>query len=142
MERTLAQCRINKWFVQKVEHWIPQANKRRDLFGVIDVIALDRKKGPLGIQVCGEDVSPHRKKIAESVEAGAWLKCGGRLEIWAWRHRKRRLKSGNYSKRTHLELRVFEITLDDLDPATLDRLRDWEALTEERPCYDLSSVPF
>ena len=69
---------------------------RRDLFGIIDIIALfpDRKR-PCGIQTCGTAFSEHMKKIKESAYAPIWLRYAD-LELWGWRE----LKTG-WTPRVH-----------------------------------------
>ena len=58
---------------------------RKDLFGVIDIIALypDRKR-ICGIQSCGTAFSEHKKKIMENVYTQHWLRYAD-LELWGWR---------------------------------------------------------
>ena len=86
---------------------------RSDLFGIIDIIALDPERGVIGIQTCGNSFSEHWKKITEEryQETHDWLSTpGARLELWAWR--KVKLKRGGVAMRW--QPRVVEITLNDL----------------------------
>ena len=74
-----------------VERWIARARKRVDLFGIIDLIALDN--GVVGVQVCGSDFAPHKKKIMEEEKENTlkWLsQKGARLEVWGWRKLKKK----------------------------------------------------
>lgn len=59
---------------------------RQDLFGFIDILALDPERGFIGIQVCGTDVSGHVSKIKHQrwKNCLAWLNAGGTVEIWSW----------------------------------------------------------
>lgn len=80
-----------------VEKWNPYAVRsnadgrhagvRQDLFGIVDILALDLKYGFVGVQCTGNDFSGHLKKLTQekAVECLDWLKAGGRLELWAWR---------------------------------------------------------
>ncbi len=90
---------------------------RNDLFGIIDIIALDPETGVRGIQCCGgSGFSAHRKKltIERQQESYDWLSTPGTtLEIWAWR--KVKLKPG--SKAVRWKPRIVAITLDDLENA-------------------------
>jgi len=85
---------------------------RQDLFGFIDIIALDVERGIIGIQSCGQSFSAHRKKIVEerNQEAFEWLRCGGKIELWGWR--KVKLKRGGIAVRW--KPRIEEITLESL----------------------------
>lgn len=85
---------------------------RIDLFGCIDIIALDPQRGIIGVQSCGSSFSAHRRKITEekNQEAYEWLRCGGKLELWGWR--KLKVKRGGKAERW--VPRVMEITIEDL----------------------------
>ena len=84
---------------------------RQDLFGFIDLVALDPERGIVGVQCCaGSGHAAHRRKILEECtqEAVEWLRCGGRIEIWSWS--KRKLKRGGKAERWCP--RVEEITAE------------------------------
>lgn len=89
---------------------------RQDLFGFIDMIALyPGSRGIVAIQSTGPSGhSSHRNKIInECTElAEAWLKSGGKIELWSWN--KRKLNGG---KAERWVPRVEEITLDMIFPA-------------------------
>ena len=72
---------------------------RQDLFGFIDIIALDPERGIVGVQSCGQSHAAHKRKILEerNQEALEWLKCGGTIELWSWT--KRKLKRGGKALR-------------------------------------------
>ena len=103
------RCGIVERFLSNVNvHGI-----RSDLFGIIDIIALDPERGVVGIQSCGNDFSGHYRKITQEryQETLDWLETpGARLELWAWR--KVKVKRGGKAMRW--EPRVKEITLADL----------------------------
>ena len=85
-----------------MEKWVPRANVRRDLFGIIDIIALDFTRGIVGVQSCGQAYSEHYRKITivERENALDWLRtpgCGG-LELWAWKKDSR----GFWKARRHI----------------------------------------
>ena len=86
---------------------------RQDLFGFIDIIALDRKLGIIAVQSCGQSFAAHYRKITEERyhECAEWLRCGGRVELWGWRKVKH--KRGGVAMRW--KPRVREITQKDLD---------------------------
>lgn len=85
---------------------------RQDVFGFIDIICLftDTQK-IVGIQSTGPSgFHSHLKKIKENcaAEAIAWLKCGGKIELWSWS--KQPAKTG--SRMLKWTARVEEVTLD------------------------------
>ena len=64
---------------------------RQDLFGIIDIIALDPQRGVIGVQSCGQDFAGHmRKMTVEGAQASIdWLQTPGAvLELWGWRKLK------------------------------------------------------
>jgi len=90
-----------------VERFIAQAGKfgkRKDLFGFIDIVAIDPADGIVGVQSCGQAFSEHVHKlvdgeelVGESYEAlQAWLRHA-KLELWGWR--KVKLKRGGKAMR-------------------------------------------
>jgi hypothetical protein len=65
-----------------VEKWNPYVGEngiRQDLFGIIDVLALDPERGVVGVQCCGSDFAAHLRKITEEhyQEALDWLQSNG-----------------------------------------------------------------
>lgn len=100
--RSLEALKAKGWPAQVVERWLPgrRAKKggepgeteatpygvRKDLFGCIDIVALDGQPGSLGVQACaGGDVATRAKKAAAEPLALPWLQAGNRLQVWGWR---------------------------------------------------------
>lgn len=73
------------WIVWTVERWIPGANIRVDLFGILDQIAI--KDGQvLGLQpTAWSEISKRVNKIAESEYIGEVRKLGWTLWVIGWR---------------------------------------------------------
>ena len=68
---------------------------RKDLFGIIDIQALDKIKGVRGIQSTGTDFYGHRTALLTDPDKRAacidWLSMPGTtLELWGWRKVKKR----------------------------------------------------
>ncbi len=82
--RTLQECRRRGWIAQVVEQTIPHTFIKRDLFGIIDIIAIT-DKGTLGIQATSGNNHASRvtKSLAEP-RLSAWLGAGNRFEVWSW----------------------------------------------------------
>lgn len=60
---------------------------RKDLFGIIDIVAITDEH-TIGVQACaGSGLAAHRDKMLEHPEAVMrWVRCPSRkLELWAWR---------------------------------------------------------
>jgi len=94
-----------------VERFIGPLNIRKDLFGIIDVIALG-DGGVRGIQCCGTSFSSHVSKLLvdERDSSIAWLQTPGTtLELWGWR--KLKVKRGGTAVRYAPRIRIF--TLED-----------------------------
>jgi hypothetical protein len=102
-QRTLRALRDQGMVCGIVERFNPHAGPhglRQDLFGCIDIIALDPERGVIGIQSCGQDFSDHRLKLLEErcQEVTDWLSTPGtELELWGWR--KVKLKRGGRAMR-------------------------------------------
>jgi len=97
------------------EKWNPYGGPygvRQDLFGFIDLVALDPARGITAIQVCsGSSLAAHRRKLLDSDCSEAvrlWLRCGGFVELWAWR--KVKLRRGG--KAMIWQPKIEDITLD------------------------------
>lgn len=85
--------------------------KRRDLFGFIDMIAMN-DAAIVAVQACGAtDVTPHLITIQESVLAKKWMQAGGEIRLYAWR--KVKLKRGGKAVRWKPREFIFRI-----DPLT------------------------
>jgi hypothetical protein len=105
--RTLAECKRRGWRAQVVEQTIPHTFIKRDLFGCVDVLALDGLPGVLGIQVTSSSnvaarVAKMRTECAEAV--GAWLAAGNRLVVHGW------AKRGKAGSRKVWTLREVDLT--------------------------------
>jgi hypothetical protein len=114
-QRTLARLKaegMTAGSVEKFNRFGGPFGIRQDLFGFLDLIALDPKTlTTIGIQVTGQHGhADHRRKIIEDCGARAvlWLKCGNRLILWSWR--KLKVKRGG--KQRKWEPRIEELTLD------------------------------
>ncbi len=100
---------VEKWNAYAGEH-----GKRIDLFGIIDLIALDPVRGVIGIQCCaGSGYSAHYRKLTEEMAQSTlnWLRTPGtKLEIWAWR----RVKLHFGGKAVRWQARVKEIMEEEI----------------------------
>lgn len=84
-KNTLQRCRKHGWMAQVVEHWVPATKRRRDLFGVIDVVAVrPGSTGVLGIQASSRSNLSGRKAKAQCDEIRTWLEAGNQFELWMW----------------------------------------------------------
>jgi len=116
VQRTIRQLKDNGMVCAVVEKWNPFVGEhgiRQDLFGIIDILALDPIRGVIGVQCCGSDFSSHIRKITvdKAQETEDWLNTPGtRLEIWGWR----KVKKKRGGKQMVWRPRIQEITLFDL----------------------------
>lgn len=89
-QRTLAHLRKQGYTADVVERWIPRANVRKDLFGVIDVIAIGNGE-TLGVQCTSyPNVSSRVKKIEACDALPELRRSGWRLLVHGWRKPKTR----------------------------------------------------
>ena len=78
--------------VQRWNAYVGPHGARQDLFGILDIIALDPERGVIGIQCTGIDFANHLRKLTEEKAQDSldWLQTPGTsLELWAWRKVKR-----------------------------------------------------
>ncbi len=85
--RTLGRLRQLGFLAAVVESWVPFANRRRDLFGFADVLAVHpRDRLFLLVQATTAGHVAHRlHKARARPELAAWLRAGGLFEVWGWR---------------------------------------------------------
>lgn len=109
-QRALAECRKRGWQSQVVEYWLAPARRRIDLFGCIDILALDGESGSLGIQVTsGSGHSARVKKSLAEPRIREWVRAGNRFEVWSY------AKRGPVGKRKVWTLRVQRLELEQFE---------------------------
>lgn len=115
VHRTIKQLKDQGITAKSVEKYNPYVGIRQDLFGFIDLIALDHNRGVIGIQVCSHgELNAHNEKFWNlRPEVTDWLKTPGtHLEMWGWRKLKRRLKSGKIGNSYIWEAEIIEYDLE------------------------------
>jgi hypothetical protein len=111
--RSLAHLRKGGALAQVVERYNPHAKRRVDLFGFIDIVALDviNYRGCLGVQsTTTENISHRLDKLRTECRSamGAWLDAGNALHIHGWS------RKGPRGQRKLWTLTERVITTDDL----------------------------
>jgi hypothetical protein len=107
-QRSLAYLKKQGYLASVVERWNPYARVRVDLFGFIDIVAIDPHKGFIAVQTTSTgNINARIKKILAIGEAYWWLKSGGRILVHGWS------KKGKAGKRKLWELKCIEIILSD-----------------------------
>ena len=110
--RSLAWLREHGFTVQKVEYWDHYAKKRRDLFGVIDIVAINEQGITLGVQATSDTNRSHRReKACHESRLRTWLSgCEHRIfEIHTWG------KHGARGARKLWALHRETVKINDLD---------------------------
>ncbi len=103
--RSLRYARSLGWLIEVVERWNPHAKKRHDLFGFIDLVAVQPGRGVVAIQACGgSSAAEHRRKIQAEPNATKWLADGDVLELWTWR--KLKVKRGGKAVRWSVKRQI------------------------------------
>jgi hypothetical protein len=81
---SLELLRREGWKAENVEQWIPRGKTRRDLFGVIDIIAI-RGVETMGVQTTTTTNVSHRvEKINASEYLEAMRAAGWRIVVHGW----------------------------------------------------------
>ena len=96
--------------VEKFNRYAGPHGIRQDLFGIIDVLALDPECGVIGVQSTGQDFAGHVRKLTEEryQETLDWLKTPGTaLELWGWR--KVKVKRGGKAVQWKPRVGVFRL---------------------------------
>ena len=85
--RSLKHLRDAGYLAQVVEHWVPGANVKRDLFGFIDVLCIHMDTGEvLAVQTTSyTNMSARARKIAESDLVGTVRRAGWSIHVHGWR---------------------------------------------------------
>ena len=110
-QRSLAWCRAQGWEVQITERWNSFARIRQDLFGFIDLLALDvLSQTIIGIQTTvGSSMANRIDKIKAERRAIAFAQCGGLIMVHGWRQVAAHKKDGTRAARDKWALRVAKL---------------------------------
>lgn len=108
-QHTLKALKEAGHICQVTEKWNPFAKIRQDLFGCIDLVYCDVRRGAIvGVQATSDSNRSARiAKSAAEPRLKFWLKCGGKFEVWTWG------KKGDRGKRKLWTRTVVELVLDD-----------------------------
>lgn len=96
VQRTLEYLRDLGFSAAVVEHFNPYSRHREDLFGFIDIVALSKDVGIVGVQACGTDWGEHITKlhVDRRFAAEKWAEAGGKIWLVGWRKLKVVKKDG------------------------------------------------
>lgn len=90
--RSLEHLREQGYLADVVEKWIPQARKRKDLYGFIDILAI-KDSEIVGVQATsGSNVAHRVDKIINHENIGAVRKANIRILVHGWAKSKGRWK--------------------------------------------------
>jgi hypothetical protein len=86
---TLARLRDLGFIADVVERWLPRANRKRDLFGLADVLAVHpRDRLVLLVQATTlAHVADRLERVRSRPEAALLLRAGVGIEVWGWYER-------------------------------------------------------
>lgn len=84
-QRSLKFYRDQGYLAGVVERWIPQARKRSDLFGILDIVVVGNGE-TIGVQTTsGSNVSARVKKIGDSEAISELREAGWKIIVQGWR---------------------------------------------------------
>lgn len=84
-QRSLKYLRDTRGCLADVcERWIPGANVRKDLFGIVDIVAINDEGRWLVQTTSRSNMSARIKKIRESEALPVLLKAGFRVVVHGW----------------------------------------------------------
>lgn len=84
-QRSLKHLRDAGCRAEVVERWNPHSRTRKDLFDVIDIVALAEDGTTIGVQATSlSNVSARVAKITDCDALAALRKCGWRLLVHGW----------------------------------------------------------
>jgi hypothetical protein len=88
--RTLVRLRASGYLADVCERFIAAVQRRRDLFGFADVLAIRRgEKGVLAVQATTRGhVQDRLTKAKSRRELAVWLGAGNSFEVWGWHKRE------------------------------------------------------
>jgi hypothetical protein len=95
----MEECRKRGWMPWIVEATIPHTFIKRDMFGIIDILAVT-DAGLLGIQATSGD--NHAARVTKSraePRLATWLAAGAHFAVWSWSKRGERGKRKTWALR-------------------------------------------
>lgn len=74
------------YVAEVVEVWNPFSRTRKDLFGILDIVAIkDGVFGVLGIQTTSKvNTTARLKKASTNEKLLTWYRAGNKFEVWGW----------------------------------------------------------
>jgi len=96
----LSNAGMSAYVVERFNPYGGRYGIREDFMGFIDIIAMTKEHGIVGVQACGQDWGSHVKKMTEERRSplDTWTEAGGKTWLIGWRKLKQRLKSGKMGK--------------------------------------------
>ena len=119
-QRSLALLRKQGYRVAVTEHWNSFVNRRQDLLGFIDLLAVSPSM--LAIQTTSADHVSHRiAKILELPAAREWLEAGHRIIVHGWAKRGEREAVKRWTCREEeVTLEMFSTEGTENEPTDFD----------------------
>lgn len=111
---TLAYLRRCGHVAEVVERWLPKVNRKRDLFGCIDIVAVRRGEiGVLAVQATSlSNISARLAKARGQSSLSVWLAAGQRFEVHGW-----------YRRNGRWQVKRVELRPGDMQPVVLQAPR-------------------
>ena len=117
-QRSLRYLRELGYIAEVVERWNHHTQRRHDLFGFGDILAVKPGCTVLVQVTSGSNSAARVSKIVNEChrEAKAWLSAGNEIEVHGWRALADYRKDGRRKKRDRWVVKLFGLTREDFDP--------------------------
>ncbi|MEM8668762.1 MAG: hypothetical protein AAGG48_14675 [Planctomycetota bacterium] len=141
--QSMQYMRKHGYVTGETETFNAYTEKRHDLFGFIDFIAMGNGE-IVGVQCCAKSsLASHRRKIGQECfqAAKTWLSSGGRIEIHAWDRRDNANAAKTPKTAPTYQGRVNRLWVE---PVTLERLVEYSQIVGKAlpPAITADEVPF
>ena len=97
-QRSLKHLRDAGYTCQVVERWNHFAKVRQDLFGFIDLVAIQEGR-IVAVQATASGVAARLAKIRDEPRSREWLRAGGLIEVHGWAKRGKKGEPKRYTLR-------------------------------------------
>ena len=112
-QRTLQALRKRGYVCGITEHWNPHVQRRKDLFGFADLLAIKPGRIVAVQATSGTNTASRVAKIQQEPNAALWLDAGGQILVIGWRQLVAYRRDGTRAARKRWAPKVRRMTKAD-----------------------------